>query len=99
MHHTHKRTSLILALAIYVAAGMASAAVAVPHIAEATPPLLTAGICRIESERSYKLSLQMTLGILGEQARKERDRSIATVTRLQQDLVGAAEKSTKAALP
>jgi hypothetical protein len=57
--------------------------------------LLTAGICRIESERSYKLSLQIALGILGDQARKELDRSIASIARMRQELSGLSDKSAK----
>lgn len=57
--------------------------------------LLTAGICRIESERSYKLSLQIALGILSNQARKELNRSIASIARMRQELSGLNDKSAK----
>lgn len=52
----------------------------------APPALLTAGMFRLESERSYKLSLQMALGILNGHTEVERTRSFATIARLRKDL-------------
>ncbi|CAL60707.1 hypothetical protein; putative exported protein [Herminiimonas arsenicoxydans] len=69
--------------------------VVTPSAKESIPPLLTVGIFRIESERSYKLSLQMALGILGDQVKRERDRSIASILKMRQDLNGLPDKSTK----
>ncbi len=52
-----------------------------------TPPaLLTAGMFRLESERSYKLSLQMALGILSGHTEVERSRSLDNINRLRKDL-------------
>ncbi|MBC3871714.1 hypothetical protein [Undibacterium oligocarboniphilum] len=73
------------------------AAFSKPPIANTGGSLLTAGICRIESERSYKLSLQIALGILGDQARRELDRSIASISRMRQELNGLNDKSAKTA--
>lgn len=64
-----------------------------------SPPLLTAGMFRLESERSYKLSLQMTLGILGGHTEIERSRSFEAITRLRKDLsktIGRSDKTTRA---
>lgn len=71
------------------------AAYSKPPVTGSNNGLLTAGICRIESERSYKLSLQIALGILGDQARKELDRSISSISRMRQELGGLNDKSTK----
>ncbi len=55
--------------------------------ANLTPPaLLTAGMFRLESERSYKLSLQMALGILSGHTEIERTRSLDNLSRLRKDL-------------
>ncbi|MBC3873909.1 hypothetical protein [Undibacterium flavidum] len=64
----------------------------------ATPALLTAGMFRLESERSYKLSLQMALGILSGHTEVERSRSFETIARLRKDLSRQmkTEKSGKA---
>lgn len=62
------------------------------------PALLTAGMFRLESERSYKLSLQMALGILSGHTEVERSRSFETIARLRKDLSRQmkTEKSGKA---
>ena len=57
--------------------------------------LFTAGICRIESERSYKLSLQIALGVLAERAKKELDRSLQAITGKQKLLDQIDNKSPK----
>ena len=62
------------------------AAFSKPPVAAAGAGLLTAGICRIESERSYKLSLQMALGILNGHTEIERARSFENISRLRKDL-------------
>jgi hypothetical protein len=60
-------------------------------------PLLTAGIFRIESERSYKLSLQMSLGVLNAQAAKERERSLAEIESMRKALAKSTAKGAKTA--
>ncbi|CAN5891923.1 hypothetical protein BH11PSE12_BH11PSE12_11460 [soil metagenome] len=90
--HIHK--SLVAAAALLLCLD-SRAAYSKPPMPANGGGLLTAGICRIESERSYKLSLQIALGILGEQARKERDRSISSISRMRQELNGLADKSSK----
>lgn len=62
------------------------------------PALLTAGMFRLESERSYKLSLQMALGILSGHTEVERSRSFETIARLRKDLARQmkSEKAGKA---
>lgn len=60
-----------------------------------TPALLTAGMFRLESERSYKLTLQMTLGVLGGHTEVERARSFVAVTRLRKELSRTMVKSDK----
>lgn len=91
------RTRFVAALLILLLAetNTAFSKVAVPAAKESMPPLLTVGIFRIESERSYKLSLQMTLGILSDKVQRERDRSIASILKMRQELNGLADKSTK----
>lgn len=77
-----------LAQATNPASGLAS-------LNEISPPLMTAGIFRIETERSYKLSLQVTLGILSLQSSKDRDRSVLDIVRMRNDLSKLKDKSTK----
>ncbi len=62
------------------------------------PPLLTAGMFRLESERSYKLSLQMSLGILSGHTAVERSRSLENLARFRKELARQArsEKVNKA---
>lgn len=50
------------------------------------PPLLSAGMFRLESERSYKLSLQMVLGILNGYTKVERTRSFDSIARLRKEV-------------
>ena len=52
----------------------------------AMPPLLSAGMFRLESERSYKLSLQMVLGILSGHTKVERTRSFDSIDRLRKEV-------------
>ena len=89
-----KKCALIATLVL--ASGASSALSAPPSRSiDVSPPLLTAGIFRIESERSYKLSLQVTLGILNDQAHKDRERSLMAITHARQELTGLADKSVK----
>jgi len=60
--------------------------VVAPSANLAPPALLTAGMFRLESERSYKLSLQMALGILNGHTEIERARSFENISRLRKDL-------------
>ncbi|MDO9193683.1 MAG: hypothetical protein Q7U12_12365 [Undibacterium sp.] len=62
---------------------------------EVSPPLLTAGIFRIESERSYKLSLQVALGILNTQSISDRDQSLMLIARARKDLAKVTDKTSK----
>ena len=50
------------------------------------PPLLSAGMFRLESERSYKLSLQLVLGILNGYTKVERNRSFNSISRLHKEV-------------
>lgn len=97
MPHFAKRARFIAALFIFFLVGTTAAFSKVTSTVtkESIPPLLTVGIFRIESERSYKLSLQMTLGILGDQVQRERDRSLASILKMRQELNGLADKSTR----
>ncbi|MBI1835493.1 MAG: hypothetical protein HYR92_07075 [Burkholderiales bacterium] len=63
-----------------------------------SPPLLTAGMFRLESERSYKLSLQMSLGILNGHTAVERSRSLENLARFRKELARQtrSEKVNKA---
>jgi hypothetical protein len=67
-----------------------------PVVNNVAPPLYSAGLFRLESERSYKLSLQMVMGILNSHSVIERDRSLALIARLRKDLVKVTEKNEKA---
>ena len=60
------------------------------------PPLFSAGMFRLESERSYKLSLQMVLGILNGHTQVERSHSLQSVTRFQKELQKVSNGSEKA---
>jgi hypothetical protein len=63
------------------------------------PPLLSAGMFRLESERSYKLSLQMVLGILNGYTKVERTRSFNSISRLRKEVgktSSANEKTNRA---
>lgn len=62
----------------------------------ASPTLLTAGMFRLESERSYKLSLQMALGILNGHTEVERTGSLQAVERYRKELTRAVQRSDKA---
>ena len=86
MHHFIPKISFLVFLVL-----CAQAKATIPG----SPPLLTAGIVRIESERSYKLTLQVALGILDAQARKERGRSLLTIAQMRQELSELREKSAK----
>ncbi|MBY0572697.1 MAG: hypothetical protein K2P84_03360 [Undibacterium sp.] len=95
--------TLKLTLASLFLCGSAASAdyrpVQMPSVTAVTPPLLTAGMFRLESERSYKLSLQMALGILGTQTKIERNRSIDAVAKYRKDLartMGKAERTERA---
>lgn len=67
-----------------------------PGITGVTPPLLTAGMFRLESERSYKLSLQMALGILNGHTEVERANSLQAIERFKKDLAKSVTRSDKA---
>ena len=67
-----------------------------PTVTNVAPALYSAGLFRLESERSYKLSLQMVMGILNSHSTIERDRSLALIARLRKDLVKVTEKNEKA---
>jgi hypothetical protein len=67
-----------------------------PAVNQDAPPLYSAGLFRLESERSYKLSLQIMMGILNSHSVIERDRSLALITRLRKDLLKVTEKNEKA---
>jgi hypothetical protein len=82
--------SLKIAIASLFLCGTAASAdyrpVQAPGGNVAQPALLTAGMFRLESERSYKLSLQMALGILNGHTEVERTRSLQNIARLRKDL-------------
>jgi hypothetical protein len=82
--------SLKLAIASLFLCGTAASAdyrpVQAPGSNLTAPALLTAGMFRLESERSYKLSLQMALGFLNGHTEIERTRSLETIARLRKDL-------------
>jgi hypothetical protein len=85
-------------ISMFFCGGAASAdyrPVQAPAANLASPPLHTAGMFRIESERSYKLSLQMALGILEGHTAVERARSFENVTRLRKELAKTMNKTDK----
>lgn len=89
-------TFIFSSMLVFINAAQPNMAVAAsPGYNEAQPPLLTAGIFRIESERSYKLSLQITLGILNTQSISDRDRSLLVIARARKDLIKATDKTRK----
>lgn len=68
-----------------------SIALLMPNLARAdvqpnTPALLSAGMFRLESERSYKLSLQMALGILPGHTEVERKLSLENIGRWRKQI-------------
>ena len=90
------KTLLISSLIISASLAKANhAAAASQGYSEVSPPLLTAGIFRIESERSYKLSLQVALGILTTQSIADRDRSLMLVAKARKDLSKITDKTSK----
>jgi hypothetical protein len=95
------RRTLQLALVSMLFCGSAACAdyrgpqLPTPSLSAASPPLLTAGMFRLESERSYKLSLQMALGILSTHTEIERTRSLDSITRLRKELRKSISKSDK----
>nr|WP_315467582.1 hypothetical protein [uncultured Undibacterium sp.] len=84
----HKTLKLTLASMFFCGAAASAdyRPVQVPGTTLAPPALLTAGMFRLESERSYKLSLQMALGILSGHTEIERSRSLDNINRLRKDL-------------
>jgi hypothetical protein len=91
-------TKTVLVISFVIVASLAKVnhvAAALPANYEVSPPLLTAGIFRIESERSYKLSLQVTLGIRSTQSIVDRDRSLLLVARARKDLSKVTDKTSK----
>lgn len=91
-------TFIFSTLVIFLNVAQPSKALAAPsgHVQyEVAPPLLTAGLFRIESERSYKLSLQVALGILNAQSSADLERSLALVARARKDLLKLTDKSSK----
>ena len=68
-----------------------------PPSAVSTPAIVTAGMFRLESERSYKLSLQMALGILNAHTQIERTRSVEKIAKLRAELAKTSQKSEKIA--
>lgn len=97
MTESSKRISAAIAFIACVAVTPASFGTPTSWASEASPPLLTAGIFRIESERSYKLSLQLALRIMDAQTRKEQERSLLAVERMRQELAALGGKSGKTA--
>lgn len=90
------KTFLFSSMVIFANATQANTALAAtPGYTEVSPPLLTAGIFRIESERSYKLSLQVALGILNTQSIADRERSLILIARARKDLIKVADKTNK----
>ncbi|WMW81448.1 hypothetical protein RF679_03995 [Undibacterium cyanobacteriorum] len=89
----------IVVLSLCICSGAASAdfrAPTPPSGSSASPTLLTAGMFRLESERSYKLSLQMALGILTGHTEIERSNSLQAVERYKKELTRAVQRSEKA---
>lgn len=89
-------TFIFSSMLIFAYATQANTAIAAsPGYNEVSPPLLTAGIFRIESERSYKLSLQVALGILNTQSIADRERSLSVISRARKDLLKVTDKTSK----
>ena len=84
----HKTLKLTLASMFFCGAAASAdyRPVQAPGTNLTAPALLTAGMFRLESERSYKLSLQMALGILSGHTEVERTRSLDNISRLRKDL-------------
>lgn len=59
------------------------------------PPLVTAGVLRIESERTYKLSLQKELDILQGVTEMDRNLSLSQQKKMQQILLNQKVKSER----
>lgn len=65
------------------------------RVQEETPALLSAGVLRIESERSYKLGLQVALRILDGYSQPDRDRSLVSINRSRLDLASRKGKTDR----
>lgn len=94
-----RNTLKVAFLSLCICSGAASAdyrAPSPPAGSSASPTLLTAGMFRLESERSYKLSLQMALGILTGHTEIERTNSLQAVERYKKELSKAVQRSEKA---
>lgn len=94
----HKSLKFALASMFFCGAAASADYRPAPAASIMPPPLLTAGMFRLESERSYKLSLQMALGILSGHTEVQRSRSLENIARLRKDLSRQvrSEKSGKA---
>ncbi|WP_222613437.1 hypothetical protein [Undibacterium amnicola] len=82
----HKSLRFAVASMFFCGAAASADYRPVPATTLAPPPLLTAGMFRLESERSYKLSLQMALGILSGHTEVQRSRSLENIVRFRKDL-------------
>lgn len=94
----HKSLKFVFASMFFCGAAASADYRPAPAASVTPPPLLTAGMFRLESERSYKLSLQMALGILSGHTEVQRSRSLENIARLRKDLSRQvrSEKSGKA---
>lgn len=94
----HKSLKFVFASMFFCGAAASADYPPAPAASVTPPPLLTAGMFRLESERSYKLSLQMALGILSGHTEVQRSRSLENIARLRKDLSRQvrSEKSGKA---
>jgi hypothetical protein len=94
MNIAKKIIVVLLTLSASITAGASTLKPARVHSA-LPPPLLTAGVLRIESERSYKLSLQKQLDILQGVTDLDAERSVEAQKKMQAHLSVQAGKSEK----